>query len=44
MIAKQGQTLNRPSHIICQIEKNETNYTVKVGGKANIVLQGVISI
>jgi len=44
MIAKQGQALNRPSEIFCQIEKNDVNYTIKVGGKARIVLQGIITV
>ncbi|MGF7060624.1 PhzF family phenazine biosynthesis protein [Brassicibacter mesophilus] len=44
MLAKQGQALNRPSDIFCQIEEKDGSYTVKVGGKANIVLQGIISL
>lgn len=44
MIAKQGESLNRPSYIHCQVVRNEKSYQIKVGGKANVVIQGVISI
>lgn len=44
IIAKQGQYLNRPSNIYCKLVRSEGKYHIKVGGKANLVLQGVISI
>lgn len=40
----QGQSLGRPSIINCEIEYIEQEYVVKVGGKATIVLAGVLSI
>lgn len=44
IIAKQGQSMNRPSEIYCSIAENYSNYVVKVGGEARIVMEGVISI
>lgn len=40
----QGQSLGRPSKINCEIECIEQDYVIKVGGKATIVLAGVLSI
>lgn len=41
---KQGQSLGRPSLIHCEIESINQDYIVKVGGKATIVLEGVMAI
>ncbi len=38
----QGESMNRPSIINCQIEEDGNSYIVKVGGCANIVLEGII--
>lgn len=38
----QGSSLNRPSMIYCYIEDKDNNYTVKIGGSANIVVQGIL--
>ncbi|CAK7060968.1 PhzF family phenazine biosynthesis protein [Tissierella carlieri] len=44
IISYQGQSMNRPSTIYCEIiEKNEKS-VVKIGGNAKIVINGVISI
>lgn len=44
IISYQGQSMNRPSTIYCEIiEKNEKPM-VKIGGNAKIVINGVISI
>lgn len=40
----QGQSLGRPSLIDCEIESTNNDYIIKVGGKATIVLEGVMSI
>ena len=44
LLANQGQSLERPSLIHCEIEYNGDDVNIKVGGKATIVLEGVISI
>lgn len=38
----QGESLNRPSEIYCYIEEDNDNFKVKVGGRANITLEGII--
>ncbi len=43
IISLQGKSLNRPSQIYCYIEQTEDGYKVKVGGKAKIVLDGIIT-
>lgn len=43
IISIQGDSLNRPSQIHCYIEKYEDSYKVKVGGKAKIVIDGIIT-
>lgn len=44
IISFQGESLNRPSKIYCEIEKTRKGYMVKVGGQAKIVLDGTILI
>lgn len=44
IIAYQGEVLERPSQIFCEIIENNNYYLVNVGGKARIVLEGVITI
>lgn len=43
IVSRQGASLNRPSSIHCMIEEKGDNYIVKVGGKAKIVIEGIIS-
>lgn len=43
IISIQGDSLKRPSQIYCYIEKYEDSYKVKVGGKAKIVIDGIIT-
>lgn len=43
IISLQGDSLNRPSQIHCYIEEYEESYKVKVGGKAKIVIDGIIT-
>lgn len=43
IISLQGDSLNRPSQIYCFIEKNGEDYKVKVGGKAKIIIDGIIT-
>jgi PhzF family phenazine biosynthesis protein len=38
----QGQSLNRPSEIYCYIEEVDDCFRVKVGGNANIVMEGIL--
>lgn len=38
----QGESLKRPSKIYCYINEEDNMFTVKVGGKANIILEGII--
>lgn len=38
----QGEALGRPSTLYCKIEKEGENIKIKVGGKARIVLEGVL--
>lgn len=40
--AMQGEVLNRPSKIYCFIDNVNGDYKVKVGGHANITLNGII--
>lgn len=40
--ANQGQYMNRPSKILCEINESENHDIVKVGGQAVIVMEGVI--
>ncbi|WP_069651123.1 PhzF family phenazine biosynthesis protein [Caloranaerobacter ferrireducens] len=42
--AYQGEILKRPSQIYCEIIEKDSNYVVNVGGKARIVLEGIITI
>ncbi|KPU26275.1 phenazine biosynthesis protein PhzF [Caloranaerobacter sp. TR13] len=44
IMAYQGETLNRPSQIYCEIIEKDNNYVVYVGGRAKIVLEGIITI
>jgi len=38
----QGESLNRLSEIYCYIDKDKDGFIVKVGGKANITMEGII--
>ncbi len=38
----QGELLKRPSEIYCFIEEHKGSYKVKVGGNANIVMEGIL--
>ncbi len=38
----QGLNLNRPSEVHCYIDEDNNEYKVKVGGNANIVLEGIL--
>lgn len=38
----QGEILNRPSEIYCYIEEDNDTFKVKVGGRANIIMEGII--
>ena len=38
----QGYSLNRASEIHCFIEENANSYRIKVGGNANIVMEGIL--
>ncbi|TJX13658.1 PhzF family phenazine biosynthesis protein [Tissierella creatinini] len=38
----QGHSLNRPSKIYCYIEEEGNKSRVKVGGNANIILEGIL--
>lgn len=40
--AKQGANLGRPSEIDCYIEEVDGEYVVKVGGTANITIEGIL--
>ncbi|MGM0396133.1 MAG: PhzF family phenazine biosynthesis protein [Bacillota bacterium] len=42
LIVHQGDSMNRPSTIKCYIEGTEGNYSVKIGGSATIVIEGII--
>ena len=42
IIALQGSSLNRPSEIYCFIEEDIEGFKIKVGGKAKIVIEGII--
>ena len=42
IISMQGEVLNRPSNIYCRIDENKGEYTVKIGGGARIVLEGIM--
>lgn len=42
LIALQGTHMGRPSSIYCYIEKHDDSYKVKVGGKANIIMEGIL--
>lgn len=44
IISYQGESMKRPSKIFCNIEKNDGKYIVKVGGKAKIIINGIIYI
>lgn len=43
IISLQGESLNRPSQIYCYIESSEGEYKVKIGGKARIIIDGIIT-
>lgn len=42
IICEQGYYMDRPSKIIVSLEGTKENYTIKVGGKAVITLEGVM--
>ncbi len=42
ILVNQGEYMNRPSKILCEIHESEKHDIVKVGGKAVIVMEGVI--
>lgn len=42
ILANQGNYMNRPSKILCEIHETENDNIIKVGGKAVIVMEGVI--
>lgn len=42
IVVKQGEVLNRPSEIFCYIEEKNGIYSVNVGGRANITMEGII--
>lgn len=44
IISKQGQYMKRPSEIICKIHKDDNKDIIKVGGKAVIVMEGIIKV
>ncbi len=44
IISKQGKYMNRPSEILCKIYKDGNQDIIKVGGKAAIVIEGVIKL
>lgn len=44
IISYQGESLNRLSEIYCEIEEKESEIFIKVGGKATIVIEGVLTI
>lgn len=44
IISIQGEAMNRPSYIYCKIDENDGGYSVKIGGKAKIVLDGIMYI
>lgn len=39
----QGESLDRPSEIYCYINKDGEEYSLKIGGKAKIVIDGIIN-
>lgn len=42
ILANQGIYMNRPSEILCEIDETEKDNIIKVGGKAVIIMEGVI--
>lgn len=44
LVSIQGEVIDRPSLIYCEIDGNNGDYIVKVGGKAKIVLEGTMYI
>ncbi len=42
LVVYQGESMNRRSIINCYIEGTENNYSVRVGGSATIVMEGII--
>lgn len=44
IISFQGESMNRPSRIDCNIEKKDGKYIVKVGGKSKIIINGIMFI
>jgi len=42
IIARQGMYMNRPSEIMCKVQSDGNESIVKVGGKAVIVMEGII--
>lgn len=40
----QGESMNRPSRIYCDIEEKHDKYIVKVGGKSKIIINGIMFI
>ncbi|NLY85422.1 MAG: PhzF family phenazine biosynthesis protein [Tissierellia bacterium] len=44
LVSYQGEQMNRPSTIYCKIEERDGEYIIKVGGKAKIVMSGILSL
>lgn len=44
LISYQGEQMNRPSKIYCKIEEKDGDYIIKVGGRAKIVMSGILSL
>lgn len=44
IVSIQGYNMGRPSKINCEITQEKQRYTVKVGGRANIVIEGTIKL
>lgn len=44
LISYQGELMKRPSTIYCKIEEVDGEYKVKVGGRAKIVMSGILSV
>ncbi|MDR7854978.1 PhzF family phenazine biosynthesis protein [Tissierella sp.] len=42
IVSYQGESMNRPSQIHCNIEETDGKYIVKVGGESKIVISGIL--
>lgn len=42
IVSIQGEYLKRPSKIYCTIDKEGESYNIKVGGKAKLILEGIM--